>query len=97
MSSMWNYTEWYPGNIKPVRDGIYEVRSDVFDPAYAWFNVSAVEWGAPRESVESAKTAVKAIIQDRAWRGLTEEYKSDDGGQRPAHGNEIVNLLSWGG
>ena len=85
MSAGYNYTEWYPGEIKPVREGAYEVEFSIFTPAYAWFRVDTVDWACPRRSIDDAEDSkhVRASNQARKWRGLKEEVKPDDGAQRP--------------
>lgn len=93
MSKMTHLTPWYPGTTKPVRDGVYERCSTVYDLIYARWEYG--QWWSNCVLLEHA-----AIVQtpswfqdDMGWRGLTDD--SDDEGPTPtlAHIDAVLNQL----
>ena len=52
-------TDWYPPNIKPVREGLYEVGSDELSVLVTW---NGKEW------IRGNGTALP--LQEVCWRGL---------------------------
>jgi len=52
-------TDWYPPNIKPVREGLYEVGSD---------ELSVKVWWNGRQWIRGNGTALP--LQEVCWRGL---------------------------
>jgi len=57
-------TDWYPPNIKPVREGLYEVGSDELSVLVTW---NGKEW------IRGDGTALP--LQEVCWRGLKLEYE----------------------
>lgn len=75
-------TPWFPGDVKPVRSGVYFVRQlsndcksgDVIFEGYCYW--SGVRWGSVTlEKAHAKKLAVPPGFQNKPWRGLTKEAK----------------------
>lgn len=73
-------TPWFPANIKPVREGPYEVWSAAYESAgwYAWWD--GKEWGPAFKGGGQEKSIALACgcrrwlaRQDRNWRGLAQK------------------------
>lgn len=70
------YTEWFPADVKPVREGIYETKSPVMndDPGrYSYWNGGS--WGGAYMDNRTAFAGrhKESMFQNRPWRGLTSE------------------------
>jgi hypothetical protein len=70
-------TNWYPADVKPVREGVYETMSPLFGDT-KWFS----RWNGHQwmdafylNKEAAAATRYRAFDQDRPWRGLTEQAK----------------------
>ena len=68
-------TPWYPENVKPVREGVYETNmSGRFGYSYwtgrQWSNQSKLAVNAAR-----SKTWTSGASQKKNWRGLAEPPK----------------------
>lgn len=61
-------TPWYPGDVKPVRVGVYE-------RLYPGDNAFKDYWGGKRWSYGKDAFGGRCAKQNRAWRGLTKEAK----------------------
>ena len=61
-------TDWIPGDVKPIRPGVY-VRE--FIDVFAFSMWTGVQWqvGASTAS-EAAKSRKVSSLQDKRWRGL---------------------------
>ena len=71
-------TDWFPPHIKPVREGVYEVsfasRQKTDAPMYATWNGSRWScWSNGKNDVYH--TRFLEAVQDKYWRGFTEEQK----------------------
>lgn len=63
-------TPWFDGSVKPVREGIYQVRGmDGSNPFELMWHEGC--WHLHDEGEPFAE----AFFQDREWRGFTEEQK----------------------
>ena len=61
-------TDWYPSDVRPVREGIYQVRTDdEMDVVFAYFD--GVHW------VDKDNHEFSYFFQNREWRGLAHEPK----------------------
>lgn len=58
-------TKWYPGNIKPVHRGIYEIRG-------YWCDVRVLKWSGARWRWLSGGVSSFGAMKSDQWRGLTE-------------------------
>ena len=71
-------TDWYPAHIKPVRDGVYEIRYPEYDETEGEFALYRDGfWGCFRNSVEGcvgSRTGPQ-YLQKKSWRGLAEPSK----------------------
>lgn len=72
-------TPWFPSKTKPVRVGVYETQwycVDEWDCGFSYWNGS--QWANGIESPESAyfyKNWIGGAVQNKKWRGFTEEQK----------------------
>lgn len=68
-------TPWYSGNIKPVRDGVYQRLYAADHVQYCLFK--GEKWGLSGSSVEDALEEINVLnsswYQDLKWRGLSEQ------------------------
>ncbi len=67
-------TEWYPGDMKPVRDGVYE--RDLGPPNFPCFaKFSARRWYYSAGSIKMAaeSTLVSDHQNESGWRGLAQD------------------------
>lgn len=64
-------TPWYPGNIKPVRSGVYERDYG----KYSYWNARKGQWGAWGAfiSIAEKNSDVESSLQHQPWRGLAEK------------------------
>ena len=66
-------TPWFPGDVKPVRDGVYERK---FLDSCGWYAMFyRGQWKSVRLSVQDAKEHRGASMQQAAylWRGLAQD------------------------
>ncbi len=65
-------THWFPENIHPFRNGVYEVTAEGF---YSYWN--GVFWSRATKNFEMAKNCklVQSYSQQKTWRGFTKEQK----------------------
>jgi len=61
-------TDWYPADVKPVREGVYDT---LMSGAVAQCLWNGDGWYYARGLFKGAY----ALLQDRQWRGLTEQSK----------------------
>jgi hypothetical protein len=63
-------TEWYPGNVKPVRVGVYERQYGLSRPTYCWWN--GLEFCSGHMKKSGARKLKDSIspYQDDPWRGI---------------------------
>lgn len=64
-------TPWYPGDVKPVREGVYERRRiGVGTPYYSYWN--GRWWGLLCITPTTARHNSRhtSIVQNREWRGV---------------------------
>lgn len=70
-------TDWFPANVKPVRDGVYETQMDDIDriPIPRGFSSwRRGKWGNQFETADRAKFREHYDgHQDKKWRGLAEK------------------------
>ena len=74
MSTM---TNWFPPHIKPVREGVYEIKYTSKSP---WKNWMYATWNGEKWSCGSYNLCDKFhqlfnANQNKYWRGFTEEQK----------------------
>ena len=67
-------TPWYPGDIRPVRNGVYQTKPDKNFPATtAWQHWDGYRWSAfgwtPSHAWQLRKT--RSQFQQPMWRGRT--------------------------
>jgi hypothetical protein len=67
-------TPWFPGYIKPVRPGVYEVFW-YMTPVYAKFDNFRWHQGADRDLNCAAAMLARAHNEPSKWRGLAEQPK----------------------
>jgi hypothetical protein len=67
-------TEWYPGDVKPRRKGVYE-RQIFFGHEIIRFSYWSGIWGGWADSIEQARSNRNRAseVQDAPWRGLAEK------------------------
>jgi hypothetical protein len=65
-------TQWFPADVKPVRDGVYETRLVAEEDVYQrWYQG---RWCSPSLSKRRAfSTYYPALIQNLQWRGLASD------------------------
>ena len=71
-------TGWFPPHIKPVREGVYQIRftggRNIDYPMYATWNGEV--WStASQEKDDHYHTKFSYALQEKYWRGFTEEQK----------------------
>ena len=72
-------TDWFPAHIKPVRVGVYEVKTKDWNsltPTYALWDGYC--WGYFIGSVKSAilsHPGKAEAVQNKQWRGFTEKQQ----------------------
>ena len=66
-------TDWIPGNVKPVRVGVYQREYDSGDVQYSYWNGKF--WGLYGETPKEAESWVDtpSTGQTLPWRGLAEK------------------------
>lgn len=72
-------TPWFPGNVKPVRKGVYE--RDWLDGGPQWFSYwDGKNWCFGDETAEGAKYAANMLHTSAhtnfPWRGLAQDPKA---------------------
>jgi hypothetical protein len=71
---MKKYTNWFPPEIKPVREGVYEVSLGRFySHTYAYWNGNRWGWAALSVATATTDKATAGASQDKSWRGLTKK------------------------
>lgn len=67
-------TPWYPPEIKPVREGVYEVKS-VRRPDFTLFSYwTGQNWlCAAFSKIKASEAEHNSIYPKKTWRGLTEK------------------------
>ena len=67
-------TPWFPGHIKPVRPGVYEVDMRVCCEFALW---DGGRWGWAHSTIKQANRfrATDRACQHKKWRGLAEQPK----------------------
>ena len=69
-------TKWFPGHIKPVRAGIYQVRGVRGDIGYQHWDGNYWYYWSESPYVKKFNSAqVATCYQNDAWRGLAQEPK----------------------
>lgn len=68
-------TPWYPGNVKPVRVGVYERKyPSFFLPVFCKWNGDI--WFCGSSDVEFAnQDRIPTTLQSLPWRGIAKEQK----------------------
>lgn len=70
-------TDWFPGNVKPIRAGVYEARSPRADIVGAWYkHFDGEQWAMSRATPERAyddRLSTPGAHQDWLWRGLSND------------------------
>ena len=67
MSTNPNLTPWFPADVKPFRNGEYEIKANDGTDAFRLF------WDG--ECWRLSQGGFRALIQARSWRGLAEPPK----------------------
>ena len=67
---MKEYTKWFPVEIKPVREGVYQVFNS---HTYAYWNGKRWGWAALSVATATTDKAIAGASQDKLWRGLTKQ------------------------
>ena len=67
-------TEWFSASVKPVRDGVYETRSQKSQPFVTYQYWNGEHWGYFKPTAELAfqRRHMKSCEQKPQWRGLAE-------------------------
>jgi len=67
-------TEWYPGDVKPVRVGVYQQRDGGLGLTIGYQFWSGKFWSSWAETAESAERGNRFLASDRhqndPWRGV---------------------------
>jgi hypothetical protein len=77
MTDQWT-TPWFPGNVRPVRVGVYERRqpSKWCSTQYSYWD--GQHWGGshsmPSDAYDYGRHSA-SLMQSVAWRGLTKEAR----------------------
>lgn len=67
-------TPWFPGDVKPVRPGVYERKVVVLRRYYSRWTGS--RWLTIEDSAQrAAQSNYQSMYQDLPWRGLAEPPK----------------------
>jgi putative component of toxin-antitoxin plasmid stabilization module len=65
-------TEWFPATVKPVHEGVYEIRIDYFGTSYATWSKGL--WTVSALSRSSAGRQQRpSFQQNKTWRGVSKE------------------------
>ncbi len=91
-------TDWLPGTVQPMREGVYERR--VSDGAYSCWSGNA--WNEDADSpAEAAARGAPSRDQHASWRGLVEPsglpcatckgHTVVDGGQHPETDEDLLD------
>lgn len=69
-------TPWFPGDVKPVRVGVYQRHYSFENDRFCHWN--GLFWSNNGRTVDIADqfSEVESRVQDLPWRGLAEEPKS---------------------
>lgn len=68
-------TPWFPGDVKPVRSGVYERMHPYNRQLFSWFESKTGEWGMAHYSKDEAGLfrGSQSALQGKPWRGLMKE------------------------
>ena len=62
-------TAWYPGTVKPVRNGVYQRDMPNGNIAFAYWN--GMRWfSASREPILAIVNMAESLYDDLPWRGI---------------------------
>ena len=68
-------TDWFPPHIKPVREGVYEIKFTAvrsYQPMYATWN--GLKWSRASHYASGGwHEKFRGADQDKYWRGFTEK------------------------
>jgi hypothetical protein len=65
-------TPWIPGNVKPVRVGVYQRHHDNYDTIFSRWDGEM--WYAGLDNVKSANSStLDSAYQQLPWRGLAQD------------------------
>jgi hypothetical protein len=67
-------TPWFPGHIKPVRPGVYEVRFSAMG-GFAYWDGSLWGWAQITCAQARRRRDSHGASQQKSWRGLAKEPK----------------------
>lgn len=67
-------TEWYPAHIKPVREGVYEIKAGP-PPWFRYWNGSSWHWGGDTPLEALGNKMIFKFNDNAQWRGLAERAK----------------------
>lgn len=68
-------TPWFPGDVKPVRDGVYERRSNIDGMAYFSLYRGGDWWQMTSSFFTSVNSKFRSDRQSLPWRGLAKAPK----------------------
>jgi len=70
-------TNWFPGKIKPIHKGVYQVREKGFPMEVRFSFWNGNFWGFYEDSLSDAKRSKSNPFADQSkqWRGFTEKQK----------------------
>ena len=67
-------TRWFPGDVKPAHEGVYEVRHKLWGKRIRYALWRDGVWCDSRDSLYEAEKCGqflgRGILQDKSWRGL---------------------------
>ena len=70
------FTEWYPGDVKPVRPGVYQQRNSCGHIGYQrWDGRKWRTWFYSPEYASKARSYAARGFQNDPWRGLAQDPK----------------------
>jgi len=73
---MSKFTAWFPGQIKPVRVGVYQQKNGFFEIGYQrWDGLSWFYWFETPEMAARSDCLASSMFQNDPWRGLASKPK----------------------
>ena len=67
-------TRWFEPHEKPVRKGVYEIKYFNTSPVFAYW--TGRKWTCSFDTIDMASHCeYETSLQDKTWRGFTEEQK----------------------